>query len=214
MLSIRSASSPLKERAIRALSNDMRISTVARIKKINAKEQICYAEVYAPNILDTHGEFMRTEDVAELAHRYLQLPHLTKSIDTNHDNIWNGSYPIESFIARDNDPDYTPGAWVLGIKVPERKVWAKIESGDLNGYSFEAYVKKLPAIVVMTIRTDNLGLTEEADGHQHMFLAVLDDDGRVTGGRTTTDDNHSHEIIRGTATEMSNGHSHRLFIGD
>jgi hypothetical protein len=103
---------------------------------------------------------------------------------------------------------------VLGVKVPDREVWASVERGDINGYSFEAYVRKVPAIVVVSLQRDNVGETEEADGHTHLFYAVVDDEGRVVAGRTSTDAGHSHEVKKGTATEPGgNGaHSHRFFI--
>lgn len=197
-----------------AALNTTRMSVVARVRKLDGKQQIMYAEVYAPNVLDTHGEMMRKEDVELLAHRFMQLPDLAQSIDTNHDNVPNGSYPVESFIARDGDPEFTPGAWVLAVKVPDTEVWAAVERGDLNGYSFEAYVRKLPAIVVVSLQRDNVGETEEADGHKHLFYAVVDDEGRVVAGRTSTDNGHSHEVKKGTATEPggTGAHSHRFFI--
>lgn len=185
---------------------------VARVRKTDDEKRIAYAEVYAPNVLDTHGEFMDADSVAELAHKFMQLPDLSRSIDTNHDNVPNGSYPVESFIAREGDPDFTPGAWVLGTKITDDEIWAAVKSGELNGYSFEAYVRKVPTIVIVSMVQDNVGETEEQQGHSHLFFARLDDEGRVVAGRTTTDAGHSHEIRKGTATEMAAGHSHRYFI--
>lgn len=190
------------------------LQCIARIKKTDDEQRIAYAEVYAPNVLDTHGEYMSAEDVAELAHRFMQMPDLSKSIDTNHDNVPNGSYPVESFIAREGDPDFTPGAWVLGTKIVDDEVWNAVKTGELNGYSFEAYVKKVPTIIVVSMVQENVGATEEANGHSHLFFARLDDEGRIIAGRTTTDAGHSHEIKKGTATELQAGHSHRYFIGE
>lgn len=82
---------------------------------------------------------MTAEDIKKLAHRALKLD-LAVIIDTQHDNVPNGSYPVESFIARSGDPDYTEGAWVMGVKVPDDATWEKVLKGELNGFSFEAMV--------------------------------------------------------------------------
>lgn len=184
-----------------------------RIKKINQEKQIVYGEVYAPNVLDTYGDFMTAEDIEVMAHRFMKLANLEDTIDTNHDENPNGSYPVESFIARDDDPDYTPGAWVLGVKIEDESIWGEIKKGNLNGYSFQALVRKLAVVVNIDMSPDVVGETEEADGHVHLFWVEFDDEGRVRRGRTSEDDGHSHEIKYGTATEKASGHAHRINLG-
>lgn len=185
-----------------------------RIKKIDEDEQIVFGEVYAPNILDTYGDFMTKEDIRDMSHRFMQLTHMRLSIDTNHDETSNGSYPIESFIARANDPDYTEGAWVLGVKIVDDEVWKEVKKGNLNGYSFQALVNKLAVVVDMDVTYDKVGVTEPGDdnNHSHLFFVELDEDGRVLRGRTSVEDGHFHEIDKGTATEEAKGHSHRIHL--
>ena len=184
-----------------------------RIRKLDADRQIAYGIVYEPNVVDTWGEMMRPEDVILMAERFATDVKADKAIDTMHDNIPNGSIPIESFIAREGDPDYPEGAWVLGVKVEEQDVWEAVKRGDLNGFSFEAMVRKVPAVVDVEISPHNVGVTKETLGHTHLFLARMNDDGVVVGGRTSTDEHHSHEIRAGTATEEEQGHSHRYLLG-
>lgn len=187
-------------------------NTTVSIKNIDEEKQIVYAEVYAPNVIDTHGELMRAEDIELMAHRFLQLD-LTKVIDKRHDNVPTDSFPVESFIARAGDPDYTEGAWVLATKIVNDELWEQIKKGVFNGYSFEAMVRKLPAVALLEVTRDNFALTEEAeDGHRHIYFAELDDDGRVIAGRTSTEMGHSHEIKAGTATEVAGNHRHRIFV--
>lgn len=184
-----------------------------QIKKIDEERQIVYGEVYAPNLIDTHGAMMLPEDVEIMAHRFMQLAHIRNAIDTNHDQKPNGSYPIESFIAR-NHPDYEEGAWVLGVKVTDTNLWQAIKSGKLNGYSMQSMVRKKPVVVDMEYQPSSLALTEAggSDGHYHIFFAEMDESGRVVSGVTSTTNGHSHVIKKGTATEISDGHSHRFFI--
>jgi hypothetical protein len=182
------------------------------IKKIDADKQIVYGEVYAPNIIDTHGEMMLAVDIEKMAHKFMQLSYIERAIDTQHNQISNGSYPIESFIARKGDPDYTEGAWVLGVKITDSTIWQAVKEGKINGYSMQSMVRKLPAVVDLEITPSELGVTEKADGHTHMFFVRVDDDGKVSEGRTSADAGHSHLIRSGTATELSDGHAHRFFV--
>lgn len=192
---------------------DEKTQHTIRIRKIDKMRQIVFGVVYEPNVLDTHGDMMLPEDIELMAHRFMADVKLRTSIDTMHDNIPNGSYPIESFIARDNDPDYPPGSWVLGLKVVDAKVWGAVMSGDLNGYSFEAYCTKKPVIVEIEYDAVDFGVTEENSGHDHFFWVKFDDSGVIVGGRTSAHaDGHWHQIKSGTATEKADGHAHRIAL--
>lgn len=185
-----------------------------RIKKIDAEKKIVYGEVYSPDVLDTWGDFMTKEDIEQMAHRYMQLASLKQTIDTNHDEQPTSSYPVESFIAREGDTEYTPGAWVLGTKIDDDEIWKKIKKGEINGYSFQALVRKLAVVVNIDMTPDKVGITEPNEDHEHYYWLSFDEDGRVKSGRTSVENGHFHEIKKGTATEMEDGHSHRLILGD
>lgn len=181
------------------------------IKKVDDDKRVVYGEVYAPYVLDSHGEFMLPEDIELMAHRFMKL-ELGTSIDTQHDNVPNGSYPIESFIARDGDPDYTPGAWVLGVKVPDDNIWRMVKSGILNGFSFQGLVKAKEMEVEYTVVRDHVGMTEAHGDHAHVYFLELDEMGRVVRGHTDTVNGHSHEIVRASVTSAAAGHTHRFFL--
>lgn len=187
-------------------------TSMTRIVKAEGDKQIVYGEVYAPNRLDTQGEMMLAEDIELMAHRFLMLPQGTQ-IDVKHNNVAIKAYVVESFIAREGDPDYTPGAWVLGVKIEDADVWADIRSGKLNGFSFQAMTKHVEATVEVEYVRDHVGKTEENDGHDHYFFVTIDETGRVTGGRTSkAADGHFHVIKTGSKTEQSNDHGHRYFL--
>lgn len=194
-----------------AMSNEHR-SKICRIKRIDQDKQIVYAEVYAPYVLDTYGEFMVPEDIETMAHRFMRLK-LDEVIDTNHDNVPNGSYPVESFLARDNDPDFTEGSWVLGVKIADDAVWQKVLRGELNGYSFEAMVNLVEYDMTVSVVRDHWGSTKTLRGvdHEHIFFVQVDEKGRVVKGYTSEGpDGHVHVIRHGTVTEEAEGHSHRF----
>ncbi len=185
---------------------------IAKIKKIDGDRQIVFSEVYAPYTVDTYGDMMLPEDLERAAHNFLRKNDLTKVIDTNHDLVPNGSIPVESFIARKGDPDFTEGAWVLGVKINDPLLWDKVKDGTLNGYSMYGLSKRVPSIVEVEVAPATLGITELTDGHNHYFFVELDADGRVLSGRTSLDNGHAHDIRAGTATEATFGHSHRYFM--
>ena len=190
-------------------------TTRIAIRKTDAKKQIAYGEVYAPFSLDTHGEAMLPEDIELMAHRFLGLD-LSKSIDVQHDNVPTTCRPVESFVVRWDDPDYALGAWVLGIHVPDKALWAKVESGELSGFSFEAWCVPKAAEVEYEIVRDIVGVTEPAgDGHAHAFYAQFGDDGNIRAGRTSPGpDGHVHDIVRTAVTEVAGDHAHRFFFMD
>jgi hypothetical protein len=182
------------------------------IQRLDETRRIVFGTVYAPNKMDAYGWFMQPEEVEKMAHRFMQLD-LKKVIDTNHDNVPNGSYPVQSYIAKENDPEYEAGSWVLAVKVVGEETWSQIVEGELNGFSMEILVKRVPATVKYELVSNQVGETEENEDHSHFFYAQVDDTGRIIGGKTSISAGHSHEIKLNSVTENYDGHSHRFFIG-
>ena len=182
------------------------------IKSIDEDKQVVYGEVYAPNMLDSYGDMMLAEDIELMAHEFISRSDTDSMFDVNHDNVSITAKPVESFIARKGDADYTEGAWVLGVKIDDVDVWASIRGGDLNGFSMESLVIKKRAIAIVETIIDNVGVTEESCDHVHTFYVELDENGLVVKGITSkAGDGHFHDISRGTATDDANDHSHRYF---
>lgn len=188
------------------------------IKATDQMEQIVYGEVYAPYVIDSHGEMMLPEDIRKMAHRFL-ISQKNHFIDMMHNNNPVEASVVESYIAKADDKDYAEGAWVLGVKIFDSAIWAKVMAGELNGYSFEAMVYKVDAEVVYEYLPLHIGFTEENDGHSHAFYVEVDKDGRVIGGYTSSAPGadgveHEHKIFAGTATERANSHGHRFFMNE
>lgn len=187
--------------------------TYVAIRAVNNEQRIVTGVVYEPFVLDTFGDMMLPEDIEKMAHGFIASGGLSRRIDRQHDNIPNGSYPVESYIAKADDPDYPEGAWVLGVKVVDHALWRDIKSGKVNGYSFEAVVTKKPVVVEIEYDPTLAGETGEAEGHTHLYFVRLNADGVVEYGRTDrAEDGHFHEIKAGTATETASNHAHRITI--
>lgn len=179
------------------------------LKKADDEMQIVYGEVYAPGVPDTQGDTMTAEEIMKTAYRFMEAGRLTK-IDTNHNQSDNGSYVVESFIAREGDPTFTPGAWVLGVRVPDKKLWKMVKSGELNGFSLDGIGFREDKDVVLDIPEELSGQTMVTEDHTHSFVVKFDASGNFIGGKTDVVMGHSHKIIKGTATEAAEGHAHRF----
>lgn len=193
----------------------------AQFKKTDDDKQIVFAEVYAPMIPDSQGDFMTEEGIELIAHDFIRKGNVT-SIDTNHDLSENGSYVVESFIARKGDLDFNEGAWVMGVKVVDPNIWRMIKDGDLNGFSMYGQACKVERVIEFEIPDSGVikGVVEKASGqaldndHHHNYTVKFDNSGNFLGGETGPAiggaDEHVHSIRKGTATEGTNGHSHRF----
>lgn len=171
-------------------------------------QRIVYAEVLIPDVPNTAGDFHTKQMVREFAHGFMVAGF---DLDVDHDNVVRQDLKVvESFIARDDDPDFIPGSWVVGVYVGDDEVWEQIRRGEINGYSWEGWVKAIQAEVEMLADVSRYGRTEAdmGDGHTHEFVAIVDDDGRVVAGGTTEVNGHSHTIRSHTFTEKTDGHSH------
>lgn len=185
------------------------------VSVVDETRRLIFGEVYAPNKIDAYGWFMTPEEVEKMAHKFMRQD-LSKVIDTNHDNVPNGAYPVQSFIARHGDPEFAEGAWVLGVKITNEALWQKIAKGELNAFSMEIFVKKVPATVEYETVTKQVFQTEPAeDGHVHYGYVDIDPNtGRVIGGSTSFVDGHNHDLRLNSVTETNNNHAHRYFIGN
>jgi hypothetical protein len=156
-----------------------------------------------------------------MAHNFLRKG-LTKNVDVEHDGELTGSAVVESFIARDGDPDFIPGSWVAGIHIPDAELWKQVEEGEINGFSLQGIGMTTEKTVLLNIPSIIQGLTseDEGDGHWHAFeVRFADENGEFMGGTTlatfpSTHAEHVHLIKRGTVTEpggdADDPHVHRF----
>ena len=197
------------------MSTEARKITARICRVSDVDERLVTAVVYEPNTFDTYGEFMFPKCVEQLAHKFMRLD-LTEVIDTNHDNVPNGSYPVESYIAKKGDPEFAEGTWVLTVKASE-EVWPDVLAGNINGFSFEAMVEIVAYEVEATTIRDHVGRTLShkgaAEDHEHVYFCQVNEKGRVVTGRTSAaPDGHWHEIKHGTFTELDADHNHRFSL--
>lgn len=184
-------------------------------KRADAQQQIVWGELYAPGYPDTHMTFMSAETIQDLAYTYLaglssgEIPLI---IDVEHDYKPTSCRPVESFIARDGDPSFIPGAWVIAVHIDDPELWEKVQNNTFNGFSIagESYLRDVE--VEVEIPDIFTGETLMEDGHTHTFSFSITDDGKVTNGSTNEVNGHSHVIDRWCLTDDVAGHAHRYSV--
>lgn len=183
---------------------------IATFSKADDEKQIVYAEVFAPGVIDSQGDFMTKSEIELMAWRFMAQGRITK-VDTEHNLKENGSLVIESFVAREGDPDFIPGSWVVGVHIPDPELWEQVKKGELNGFSLQGAGQRTEKVLEIEIPDDGIikGDTEESEDHSHYYIVQFDSDGRFLGGETSVVNGHKHSITKGTATEKVAGHSHR-----
>ena len=177
-------------------------------------EQVAFAEVLVPDVVNSYGDIYTREAVVEFAYEFARQGY---GLDVDHDNVnVDGTkyYVVESFIARDGDPDFIDGSWVVGVKILDADLWSQILDGQINGFSFEAEVGMQPVTFLASDQRVIVGTTEPnpLDGHTHVYTLVLDAMNRPFEGGTSVTDGHSHRIVTHTVTEVSDGHNHRYQV--
>lgn len=194
-------------------------TTVSLKTKSDSTFHYATGVVYTPLAVDTDMESMTEHDVRKMAHDFI-ASGLVNKIDTQHDNVLNGCEVVESFIARKDDPDFPEGSWVLTIRMKEDSpIWEKICKGELNGYSVEMFVTKVPKRVMVDLVKIATGATEansaeDVPDHSHEFYCDFDSNGKITFGVTDEVLGHKHSILTTVTTEASLGHAHRYFVED
>ena len=120
----------------------MDVERTVPIVKVDAEKRIVLGVVYEPDVRDTDGNFMTAEEI-ERWPTVLENMRNT-NIDRNHDDKPQYGVVVESFIARKGDPDFPPGAWVLGTHVIDDETWEAIKSGEITGYSIAGTCTLVP----------------------------------------------------------------------
>ena len=176
-------------------------------------ERVVMAEVLIPDIPNAFGDVYTHDAIREFAYEFARNGY---GIDLNHDNVdvQGDVVVVESFIARENDTDFIPGSWVVAMKIYSDDIWARVLSGEINGYSFEALCHMQPVSITNLRNRQVAGTTEPdpMDGHTHTFLVILTPLNKPIAGSTGVTNGHSHRIAVHTVTESEDGHSHRYQV--
>lgn len=165
-----------------------------------------FGVVYPVNKLDTYGDFADAETVKSLCKQFESV----QKFDVMHDHKEvSGVKMLRNYIS-EGEEDILAGSWVQELEITNIELWERIKSGELNGFSMDILTYLDPVIVTIEFSKIKIEETEEFEEHTHLYVILNNEDGNVDYGRTSTDEGHAHTILRGTATEESVGHKHRI----
>jgi hypothetical protein len=118
-------------------------SHTVRIVKQDER-RITYGVVLEPGIEDAQGDVETAEEIEKAAHGWMLT---SRDFEEQHDAPTD-SRVIESYLAlADFDvggQQIRKGSWVVAAMHSE-DMWAKVKSGEINGYSIRGYGQRKPA---------------------------------------------------------------------
>lgn len=110
------------------------VTKSAKLIKTDASKMIVGGVVYAPDEVDSQGDFATQEEIEAAAHRFLANGFVGR-IDVEHNQQPTDARVVESFIAKSGDPHFPEGSWAVSVKLTE-PLWQDVTVGRLNGFSF------------------------------------------------------------------------------
>lgn len=183
-------------------------------KIVDADKRLVYGEVYVPYRIDTDMEYATPEEIEKAAHYFMSQSKMG-NIDSEHNFESTSNIVVESYIVKENDPlGYVPGSWVAVGKIEDDQQWEDIKSGKLNGWSMAGHSDKQPrkvkvsALISAVVKTEE-SMVDSLESHSHELTLKFDND-RVVPTTTSESLGHVHEVVATTATESTEGHSHRF----
>lgn len=189
------------------------------IQKQDSENKIVKGVVYEAGNVDTDGETMTAEMVRKAAWDFL-AERREKNIDISHNWQQSGCYVVESYYTgKEGHDGFPPNSWVMSVKCSD-EIWEKVEKGELNGFSFGGTSTKFAARVLLEVAREVIGNVEPnlnkdiIPEHDHSFVVYFDKEGNIVKGVTDINEEHWHDIVSGTATGTTLGHSHRVNLSE
>lgn len=103
--------------------------------KSDEEQGVVYGLVYAPNEIDTQGDFANANEIKKAAYTFMKEQDM-HCVDINHNFEYAPAFICESWIVKENDPFFSEvGAWAVGIKLESDELKQMVKSGDLKGLS-------------------------------------------------------------------------------
>lgn len=118
-----------------------------RVLKTDEERRMVYGVVYAPNMVDSQGDFADRFEIERAAHAFLKAGR-GQQVDRNHQfEAVDGAYVAESWITRGDDGYFSDGlqdAWAVGIKIEDEALWNAVKAGEYSGLSLAGNAEREP----------------------------------------------------------------------
>lgn len=110
--------------------------------KSNEELGVVYGIVYAPNEVDTQGDFANAKEITKAAYEFMRENSM-HCVDVNHNFEKTNAFICESWIVKKGDEMFKEvGAWAVGIKLEDENLKKLVKSGELKGLSMYGYALK------------------------------------------------------------------------
>jgi hypothetical protein len=130
----------------RELVEKAAVQGYAEIVKADKREQKVWAVVLEPYEIDTQGDWLEPGEIAKAAHGWMERYQRSGVNHTGEPKT--DLRPVESYVAPTDfqlgDQPVRKGSWILGLHVKDAETWAKVESGELSGFSIQGYGRRTP----------------------------------------------------------------------
>lgn len=120
------------------------------ISKADEEQRTVTGVVLQPEVVDAQGDIIGADVIREAAHGFLANYNKQTKLGLQHNSFKSGRFALfESYIAPIgfvlNGKTVLEGSWVMVVKVLDSKIWAKVKSGDVTGFSIggKAQVQQL-----------------------------------------------------------------------
>ena len=105
-------------------------------EKSDEEQGVVYGIVYAPDEVDSQGDYANSEEIKKAAYNFMKRADLSYCVDVNHNFDIANAYICESWIVKNKDEFFDEvGAWAVGIKIEDENLRNLIKSGQLSGLS-------------------------------------------------------------------------------
>jgi hypothetical protein len=103
-------------------------------------KRIVYGEVLAPDVVDGQGDVASAGEIEAAAHRFMAAGGTVGGMHREFSGV---GEVVESFIAREGDRNFAPGAWVLGVRLGA-EAWERVRRGEWTGFSVGGRAVRTP----------------------------------------------------------------------
>ena len=136
---------------------DENFSELLRVdfKKSDEEAGVVYGVVYAPDEVDSQGEFANAKAIKKAAYEFMRNADLGYCVDVNHNFNLANAYICESWIVKSKDEFFDEvGAWAVGIKLEDERLREMVKNGELTGLSMygSGVVKEDKTSIAETIK--------------------------------------------------------------
>lgn len=114
------------------------------IEKADDKK-IVEGVVLSPNMVDAHGDIIKSEVIEEAAANFLAKYNASTKLGIQH-SVFTKSFQLrQSYITKSDvklgSKKVKKGSWVIQVKVLDEEIWKKIKKGKITGFSIGGKAK-------------------------------------------------------------------------